>query len=423
MGTITLSDRQQRQVRILQRLTDHTLTTEQAAQLLGKSVRQVWRLKAAFQNNGMTAVLHGNQGREPTNKTPQSVKDKLRELAGQNGVYKHYNTSHLTEVLAREHAIVLSRATLDRLLVLEGLRKRSQPTERLARKRRKRRPSEGTMLQIDGSTHKWFGEDHPPLCLLGAIDDATGKIAGLLFRPTEDQAGYLTLLRNVATQHGLPESLYHDKHTILRSPKEASLEDELAGTAPKSQVQRVLDLLGVASITAHSPQAKGRIERLWGTLQDRLIKELLAASVSTSEAASAFLPAFIARFNQTFARQAADPQTAWVAMAGEMDLDYYFSAMLPRLVKSDHTIAYLGQTLQLLPDKSTTSLRGQQVQVHALPEGTLKIYHQKGHIPHKVLPAPLPKEATARAPAAPVDPAQRKANRRKQTAYLYASAG
>lgn len=379
-------------------------------------------MKRAYEQSGMVAAVHGNTGREPANKTDSATLEKLRALAGPQGVYKEYNTCHLAEVLARDHDLVLGRATLDRLLTCEGLRKRKRPGERIVRKRRKRRAAEGVMLQIDGSPYAWFGAGHPMLCLLGAIDDATGKIAGLLFRPTEDQAGYLMLLRKIAQQHGLPESVYHDKHTILRSPKEPTLEEELAGKPPRSQVQRVLDLLGIESIAAHSPQAKGRIERLWKTLQDRLTKELATRGVSTLDEANAFLPEFIARFNAVFAREAQDKETAWMPLASDMDLDYYFSAVEIRTVKADHTLAFLNQTLQLLPDKRGPSLTGQQVQIHQLPEGVLLIYHKKKRIAHKKLAvAPAKTAAAANRAVAPVDPVVKQANRRRQMAYLHTS--
>ena len=380
-------------------------------------------MKKAYQQNGMAAVVHGNAGRAPANKTGSATREKLVELAGPKGVYKEYNTCHLAEVLARDHDLVVGRATLDRLLLSEGLRKRKRPGEHLVRKRRKRRAAEGVMLQIDGSPYAWLGAAHPPLCLLGAIDDATGKIAGLLFRLTEDQAGYLMLMRGIATLHGLPESVYHDKHTILRSPKEPTLEEELAGKPPMSQVQRVLDLLGIESITAHSPQAKGRIERLWNTLQDRLTKELATRGILTLEAANAFLPEFMARFNLTFAREPAGKESAWMALEPDMDLDYYFSAVEIRTVKADHTLTYFNQTLQLLPDKRGASLTGQQVEVHALPEGTLAVYHKRKRVAHKKLAAaPVKSVALPKAKAvAPVDPAVKQANRRRQMAHLHTS--
>lgn len=380
-------------------------------------------MKQAYHQKGMSATVHGNTGRNPANKTAASTLEKLHEFAGPKGVYKDYNTCHLAEVLARDHDLILRRATLDRLLLSEGLRKRKRPGEHVVRKRRKRRAAEGAMLQIDGSPHRWLGESRVAICLLGAIDDATGKIAALLFRPTEDQAGYLMLLRKIATEHGLPESVYHDKHTILRSPKEATLEDELAGREPRSQVGRILDMLGIESIAAHSPQAKGRVERLWSTLQDRLTKELATAGVTTIEGANAFLPEFIARFNVTFAREPANKECAWIALDPDTDLDYYFSTVDVRTVKADHTVAFLSKTLQLLPDRRATSLTGQQVEVHQLPEGTLLIYHKRKRIAHKKLAAAPAKTAAASKTKAvtPVDPVVKQANRRRQMAHLHTS--
>lgn len=421
METITLSDPQQRRVRILERLIADTLTTAEAARLLDRSPRQVLRMKRAYRQTGMAAVVHGNAGREPANKMTADTLKTLRELAGPEGVYKEYNTCHLAEVLARDHDLVLGRATLDRWLVAEGLRKRKRPGERTVRKRRKRRAAEGAMLQIDGSPYAWLGAQSGMRCLLGAIDDATGKIAGLLFRPTEDQAGYLMLLRQVCLRHGLPESVYHDKHTILRSPKEATLEEELAGKPPRSQVGRVLDLLGIESIIAHSPQAKGRIERLWSTLQDRLTKELATRGLTTIEEANAFLPEFIVRYNATFAKEAADKEAVWMALEPDMDLDYYFSASVIRTVKPDHTLAFYNRILQLLPDKRGPSLVGQQVEVHQLPDDTLVVYQKRKRIAFKMLAA-APEKAPSppkSKPAKPVDPAAKLASRRRQMSHLH----
>jgi transposase len=424
MGDLTLNDKQQRRARILERVTANSLTVTEAAFLLKLSARQVRTLKKRYSSDGMAACIHGNRGRPPSNKLDASIMEKLVGLAGPDGKYKDYNTCHLCEVLQRDYEIVIARATLDRLLVAGGLRKRKRPGEKVVRKRRKRRSSEGAMLQIDGSLHPWLGKERPSFCLLGAIDDATGKISGLLFRPTEDQAGYLTLLRQIAVAHGLPESIYHDKHTILRSPKEPTLEDELAGRLPRSQVGRVLDWLGVESISAHSPQAKGRVERLWGTLQDRLSKELATKGVVTIEEANEFLPGFIERFNATFAKEAAQAATSWVALDPSMDLDYYFSAMKLRTVRPDNTVSNDGKTLQLLPEKRGCSLPGQQVQVHQLPDASLLVYHSRKRIQFKALAAPPPRAAATPGPepVRSVDPEKQKAGRRKQMAYLHTGA-
>ena len=206
--------------------------------------------------------------------------------------------------------------------------------------------------------------------MIGAIDDATGQVLFLLFRPTEDQVGYILLLRAIAYEYGLPMSIYHDRHTILRSPKQPTLDDELAGQPPMSQVQRMMAELGIESITAHSPQAKGRIERLWGTLQDRLTKELRLAGMTTfgrRERFSASLPRPLQCPLRLSPR--ADPESAWVPLPTDFDSTYYFAVRDTRKVRADHCIRFAGQWLQLLPEPTHVNLVGQTVTVHAVPEG------------------------------------------------------
>ena len=228
------------------------------------------------------------------------------------------------------------------------------------------------------------------------------------FRPTEDQIGYLCLLRSVAQHYGLPMSIYHDRHTTLRSPKEPTLEEELAGQVPMSQIQRVMADLGIESIPAHSPQAKGRIERLWGTLQDRLTKELRLAGITCLDEANAFVLGFIHRYNARFARAAQDPNVAWVELPANIDLAYYFAIRERRKVRSDHCIQWSGHLLQLLPGPRDMSLVDESVTVHVVPEGDIHLYHGKRPIPHRPVscaePAALgPVRQPLRQPK-PVDP-------------------
>lgn len=248
------------------------------------------------------------------------------------------------------------------------------------------------LLQIDGSPFEWLEDRGPKATLIGAIDDATGKVLFLHFRPTEDQIGYLLLLRNIAQQFGLPMSIYHDRHTILRSPKEPTIEEQLAGKAPMSQIQRVMAELGIESIAAYSPQAKGRIERLWGTLQDRLTKELRLAGITSLERANAFLPGFIARYNARFAKAPRDANSAWVPLPPDLDTNYYFAIRESRKVRADHCVSFLGRTLQLLPEAKGPSLVDKSVTLHILPEGDIHLYHAKRPIRYHQAPAaqPLP---------------------------------
>jgi transposase len=419
MRTITLNPKQQRAVAILSRLEAGVLDVGLAAELLGVGARQVRRLRARFRQAGMAAVIHGNRGRAPANRTAPAVVERIVALAGPAGKYHDLNTCHLQERLAQEEQIVMGRATLDRLLKAAGVRGCARPARRVHRRRRLRRSAEGMLLQIDSSSFAWLEKRGPKAALIGAIDDATGKIMGLLFRPSEDQVGYLGLLLGIAQRHGLPMSIYHDRHTILRSPKQATLEEQLAGQVPMSQIQRIMAELGIESIPAYSPQAKGRIERLWGSLQDRLTKELRLANITTLEAANAFLPGFIERYNARFAQPPADPTSAWVPLPPDLDWPYYFAIRETRKVRADHCISFAGQLLQVLPGPQDPSLVEQRVTVHVAPTGDIYLYHGRRLLTYQaavaptVAPPPPPCEA-----APPVEPQVRKSSA-KQRAWLF----
>ena len=416
MKTITLSQKQQRRVDILTRLDAGALDVPSVADLLGVSPRHVRRLRARFRQEGMASVVHANSARPPANRTNPALVERILQLAGPGGKYHDLNVCHLHDLLPGEE-VALGRSTLDRLLRQHGLRQPSRPKAKVYR-RRERRSAEGMLLQLDASPFAWLEKRGPKASLLGAIDDATGLVVALLFRPTEDQAGYITLLRSIALDYGLPGAVYHDRHTILRSPKEPTIEEELAGRVPMSQVQRLLSELGIESIPAHSPQAKGRVERLWGTLQDRLVKEMRLAGVSGIEAANAFLPGFIERFNARFAKPARDPQSAWVALPVGCDLAYYFAAREERTVRADHCLQWQGTTLQLLPKAGQASLAKRKVNVHTVPEGVIYVYDGKRRLDYKPVVEP-PTVMVALPPARSTKPPDPRA-KAKQRAWLFA---
>jgi transposase len=390
MRTITLNPKQQRKVEILTRVEAGAVDISTAAELLGLGPRQIRRLRARFRREGFQVVLHGNVGRTPANRTDPALLERILALAGRDGKYGDLNISHFQDLLDQEEKITLGRSTLERLLKRAGVRQKAGAAAPVHRRRRLRRPAEGMLLQVDSSPFDWLEGRGPKASLIGAIDDATGQIVFLLFRPTEDQIGYLLLLRNVAQSHGLPMSIYHDRHTLLRSPKQPTLEEELAGQVPRSQIQRVMAELGIESIVAHSPQAKGRIERLWGTLQDRLTKELRLAGICSLEGANAFLLGFLDRYNARFAQAPRDPHSAWVPLPADLDLNYYFAVRETRKVRSDHCISWSGQLLQLLPDPRGPSLVNESVTVHRVPEGEIYLYHHQHPVAHRAVSASEP---------------------------------
>jgi len=210
MGTLTLTDRQQRTVQILERVEAGVVDAESAARALGISARQLRRKRARFRSEGMAAVVHGNQGRRPANRMDEATRARIVALAAEGGRYAGVNVSHMQDLLAREEQIVVGRSTLDRLLKEAGVRTRQTKARAVHRHRRQRKGAAGMLVQIDASPYHWLGAAQPRATLIGAIDDATGAILYLHLRPTEDQLGYLLLLRTLAHDSGLPMAIYHD---------------------------------------------------------------------------------------------------------------------------------------------------------------------------------------------------------------------
>ncbi len=265
----------------------------QAAEVLRLSLRQVRRLVAAYRKEGAAGLAHGNRGRKPRHALRADVKEDVVALA--DSKYTGFNTQHFTELLVEREGIGLSRSSVRRILLGAGIgspRKRRAPKHR---SRRERYPQEGMLLQVDGSRHDWLEGRGLWLSLVGAIDDATGKVPYALFREQEDAQGYFLLLQHIVLDYGIPQALYHDCHSIFlvsdRVP--LSLEEQLNGKRQPTQFGRLMQELGITSIAALSPQAKGRIERLWGTFQDRLVSELRLAGARTIDEANRMLGGFL----------------------------------------------------------------------------------------------------------------------------------
>lgn len=385
--------KQQRRADVLSRLAAGSITREQASELLQISDRHVVRILKAFKSEGIASTLHGNTGRVAENKTPDDTVKRIISMTREGSKYHGFNVCHLTDMLRDEEDIIVGRSTLDRIL-RENQITVSRKRRRKTHKRRERSSAEGSMLQIDGSPHDWFEGRGERVCLVGAVDDATGKIIYARFRLAEDLTGYLLMLRWIVQTYGVPGSLYHDRHTILHSPGRASIEDELAGRRPQSQFERVMDELGIRSILAHSPQAKGRVERTWGVLQDRLIKEMRLAGISAAEEGNDFLPGFTSRYNERFGVKPRDKESAWIQVDSRIDMDYYFCVREDRCVRNDHTISFRGQILQILPEGCGGSLSGRRVNVHVNPEGSVRIYDDKRRLKHRVIEARVQNTAT-----------------------------
>lgn len=372
---VTLNLKEQTRLKVLNDLESGAISLAEAAKLLGLSPRHLYRLRARYRGLGAAALAHGNRGRPPPHKTPAEVRQQVLKLI--DDCYRDYNDCHLADVLAEQHNLRLSRATVRRIRHAAGLR---SPRKRRAprhRSRRDRYPQRGMLLQIDGSHHDWLEGRGPRLVLIAAIDDATGEVPFALFRPQEELVGYFLLLQNIVQTHGRPLALYADRHTIFQSPKQATIEQKLAGERPRSQFGRLVDELGIELIPSYSPQAKGRIERLFGTLQDRLVKELRQAQVRTLEQADDLLLKFLPRFNDRFAKDPAQPEPAYQPWPKELRPETVFCFKHTRTVANDNTVSFGGFAFQIPPDRHRANYARCRVKLCQHLDGRLSIWYQQ----------------------------------------------
>lgn len=380
-----MSDKEARRPGLVQAALAGKVTNVQAALALEVSVRQFRRLKAAYRRAGVAGLLHGNRGRPSPRRLPAAELQRIVDFINQR--YAGLNDCHLTEKLREIEELSISRATVRRLRVEAGIpavHKRRAPKHR---SRRLREAREGALVQLDGSEFRWLGEEQPVLTLHGAIDDATGKVLALWFRPEEDLHGYTALLMQLIRAHGVPCNLYGDRlNVFIRNDAHWSIDEQLDGEQSPTQFGQMLVELAVGFFAAQCPQGKGRIERLWQTLQDRLVAELRLRGITTVEAAAAFLPEFIADFNRRFARPPRDTATAW--RRAPRDLESILACRYERTVARDNTVTIPGRWIQIPPGPGGRSWQRARVQVRELLDGRLRVLHpDHGLLAEQVAPS------------------------------------
>jgi Helix-turn-helix domain len=371
--TISLDARAQQRLTVLTHMLADELTLDQAAAYLHLSTRQVRRLLVELRGEGAAALVHGNRGRRPANRVGDAVAARIVELA--RTTYAGFNPVHLAECLADDpdEPLALSARTVHRILAAGGVIPARTRRRSHGHRRRERMPREGMLLQTDGSRHDWLEGRGPWLTLVGGIDDATSRVTGATFRAAEDGAGYFAMLTATARRHGLPLALYTDRHGVfIKDPsRPPTLAEQLTGRQSLTQVGRALDTVGVRWIAARSPQAKGRCERLWGTLQDRLVSELRRARVATLEDANEVLAWYLPRHNKRFAVPAADPASAWRPWPDDgPSPEAVFCFQYRRTVANDATLPWAGGSL-LLPAAVAGTWRGRSVVLQERLDGSL----------------------------------------------------
>jgi transposase len=367
-----MSEKQWKRWEAVKRVAAGQLTTAEAGEALGLSKRQVRRLRRAVEARGKLGVVHGNAGRVHVRRLSEAMRKRVVSLMREK--YSGFNDTHFAEKLRDTEGIVLARSTVRRLLRAAGIgaaRKRRSPRHR---RRRDRKAREGLMLLWDGSRHDWLEGRGPRLSLVGAIDDATGKfMPGAHFVEQECSAGYLRVLREICKEKGLPWSIYMDRHgSLQRNDGFWTLEEELAGKQHPTQVGQALDELGIERIYALSPQAKGRVERLWGTLQDRLCSELRLAGAADAEVANRVLREFVPEFNTRFSVVAAERSSAWRTL--RIDVDKACAFRYEATVGNDNAARVSNVVVDIPPGPGGRSYAKARVDVRQFLDGSWRVY-------------------------------------------------
>ena len=389
-----MSQKEFQRVKVIENAASGRLSVREASRLLQLSERQVQRLKRRYRPDSIGWVQHGNRGRSMPWALPLSQKQLILNLA--RGKYQGFNDSHLAEKLRAEQNLAVSRETVRRILRTAKLLSPQKRRPRQYRSRRPPRPRFGMMALTDASRHDWLQGRGPTLTLIGFQDDATGQILAAHFQlEAENTLGYLRALHSLITTHGVPLSLYRDRHSIFqRNDSYWTLAEQLVGKQTPTQLGRILEQLGIQQIPAYSPQAKGRIERAWRTCQDRLVSELRLARAATLAQANAVLARFCADYNQRFARPAADAASDFRRLPHRFDLARCLALQYRRVVAADHTVTLGTQSIALPPLPGHRGYAGETVELSHHLDGRLHVY--RGDTLLLALPLPLQEHAERR---------------------------
>jgi transposase len=357
------------------------LKVREAAEVLGLSQRQIYRIKARVKGEGAGGIMHKSRGKHRPRWLREKIKDKIDHLYKTK--YRGFNLTHMTEYLNEEEGIKVSRESVRQILLGKGsyAKRKKYPKHRQWREPCER---EGQMVQFDTSDHDWLEGRGPRLYLIGGVDDATGKVAGAKFVLTDGVKQNMEVFWDIVRRRGIPLSVYVDRGSNFKTTRHQSMEYQLKGGYPSTQFARALEELGVRMIYAYSPEAKGRVERKFGVLQDRLCSELRLHDISTLEQANRYLTKkFIPKQNLMFSRPAKEPGAAYRPSPKALVLKEVFCLKKERTVAGDNTISYQGKTFQILPNEYRISFFKVKVEVHEYLDGRINIFYQGKRLKQK----------------------------------------
>lgn len=372
---ITMSEVELSRYDIIKKLLDKKLKNSQAAKLLDLSIRQIKRMKNRVREKGAEGLIHKNRGRDSNRKIKEETKEKIIKTI--KSEYSDFGPTFAREKLKENHEIEIGKETLRQIMIEEKL---WMPKPRKSTSKyhswRARKECFGEMEQFDGSYHKWFENRAEESCLLLSIDDATGKVTHAKFDENEGTKAVFKFWLEYFDRNGLPVSVYLDKFSTYKINHPAATDNKELMT----QFQRAMNQVSVRLISAHSPEAKGRVERVFETLQDRLVKELRLAGISTIKEANEFLKEYIPKFNEQFAVAPRSQNDLHKVMSQELKerLPQIFSIQTPRIVSNDYTVMFKTRFFQLAEVQPTTVYKKDTVIVEEYLSGEIKISF-KGH--------------------------------------------
>jgi transposase len=369
-----MSQRELSRLEVFRQLLDKRLRQRQAAALLGLSVRQVIRLAKAFRREGAAALVSKRRGRPSNNRLPPEVLSAARALLRER--YHDFGPTLAHEKLVEAHGLRLSVESVRRLMIGEGLWRVRRARAPVIHQLRERRSCLGELVQLDGSPHDWFEGRAPRCVLLNFVDDATSRLMHLRLVDAETTFNYFESVRAYILRHGKPRAFYSDKLGVFR----VNMPNALTGTG-LTQFGRAMKELQIELLCAHSPQAKGRVERANQTLQDRLVKELRLRAVSSAEEANKYLPEFIADYNRRFAVSPRRAEDAHRPLSATEDLSRILSWCETRVLSKNLTLSYDGRVYQIKTQRAAYTMRGARVEVRETGAGAVSIEYKGRPLP------------------------------------------
>jgi transposase len=381
-----MSNKELTRLEAMVRIKEKRLTQKEAGQRLGISTRQVKRLYQAYRKRGAKGIVSQKRGKPSNNRMDAGVKQVALDLIKER--YADFGPTLAHEKLREVHKVEISRESVRKLMIEEGLWKARRAKKPSAHQMRERRACFGELVQIDGSDHAWFEERGPKCSLLVYIDDATGQLVELWFVTDETTFAYFEASRHYFERYGKPVAFYSDKHGIFRVNQERTV----GLSSGMTQFGRAMQELGIQIICANTPQAKGRIERANQTLQDRLVKELRLRGISDMQAGNAFLPEFREDFNRRFAVQPRSTYDAHRALLKTENLDIILTHQKTGTLSKNLTVQANKIIYQIQTDRPDYALRNAQVTVCENAKGEVTILYDKKPLPYSIYKKP-PRQA------------------------------